>query len=344
MIRVPGSIIICGEWAHLSLGHPALAVPIDRSVTCDIEKTGDDKVHLRTPEGVVYAHWLNNALHWNIPLQDYGSAQHAITTLFMYFSQTNHRLPLGIAIDVTAQQFFEKTGRKSSKIHAGMEAALVVAVLRSLLLQKGEFTKDLLFKLAFASRKFQDGPHIAAAVALMPVEYKQPDISWLEARKNIPIAQLIKNPWPALVLRPLSFWDPGLFLSWDGSSLSPSIAERIRDFARKSELVYENLMQDISRSSQDALRAWNHKDAQLFRQALDQQQKHHQRLVNFTKADFFGSLLQAAQLACSAGASAKITGNLVIGVTQEPRIKKELERLWSAKGYIPLEISLHRTL
>lgn len=228
-VKVPGKLMLAGEYAVLEAGSPALVLAVDRYLEVSLESAATYTLasDLR-PEALAYTLTA--------------SPEQAVSTQGLEASPPQLRFA-AVALEYGwlawgeglksmppfALQIHSALHGTDAKLGLGSSAAVCVGVLAALLAVSGEDLKDeavrlRLFKLALlAHRTVQgsgSGADIAGCIYGSVTAYTPTDNDRL--RLNLPLPQLLSTPWQMLEVSRLPWpadWSP-LHFGWTGAPAS----------------------------------------------------------------------------------------------------------------------------
>ncbi len=263
IIKVPGKLMIAGEYAVLEPGYKALVVAVNRYVTAEIKPSFVNELFL--PQlGLNRITWNfdENGIEFYQKEDRLSFVKNAMSTAFHYLKEMGiklHSFQLHIKSDLNDPTTGKKYGFGSS-------AAIVVAVIASILSFHGELndvcemSKDetlnqegalmKLFKLsAIAHVKTQgngSGADIAAVVYGGWIQYSTFRAKWLltELEKGSNIIKLIEMPWPNLLIGKISPPEElKLLVGWTKESVGTApMVKKIESFQRENMEYYQEFL------------------------------------------------------------------------------------------------------
>jgi phosphomevalonate kinase len=253
IIKVPGKLMIAGEYAVLEPGFKAVVVAVDRYITADIRPSVNNKLYL--PQlGLEDVTWgfRNDGVFFDSQDERLCFVKNAFDVACKYLMEKKimfHPFRLYIKSDLNDPITGKKYGLGSS-------AAIVVAIISSILSYHGEFKNDLdlekIFKLsAIAHLKTQgngSGTDIAASVYGGWLQYSTYSSKWLikEIRREENIINLIKMSWPNLYIGRLTPpKELRLAVGWTQESVGTApMVEKIESFQDKNIECYQEFLKE----------------------------------------------------------------------------------------------------
>lgn len=258
-LRVPGKLMIAGEYAVLEPHQPAVVVAVDRYMTATVALAPDNRLSM-PGLGLTDLSWFSDPDGVTIKHADprLRFVKEALTVALGHV-RDQFLLPLPIHLTLESELDDDATGRK---LGLGSSAAVVVAVVSAVLYMLHDDDEeappaDLIFKLsAIAHLRAQgsgSGADVAASVYGGWIRYSSFNAEWLQDRlqRQEPIERLIAERWPFLSVRPIVPDDEGLCLcvGWTGQPAStPQLLTRVRALRDRDPLAYGDFLAESHRA------------------------------------------------------------------------------------------------
>lgn len=283
IIKVPGKLMIAGEYAVLEHGYKAVVIAVNRYVTAEIRPSLVNELSL--PQlGLEKITWSFDEKEIKFCLKDerLRFVKNAMDTVFHYLKEKGimlHSFHLHIKSNLNDPMTGKKYGLGSS-------AAIVVAVISSILSFHGESNDDCdlnkddtlmkIFKLsAIAHVKTQgngSGADIAAVVYGGWIEYSTFRSKWLlkELEKDSNITKLIDMPWPDLLIRRLSPpEDLKLLVGWTKESVGTApMVKKIESYQNENREYYQQFLNESFTSVMALINAFETSDVNKALEAI----------------------------------------------------------------------------
>ncbi len=259
IIKVPGKLMIAGEYAVLEPGYKAVVIAVNRYITAEIRPSLVNEISL--PQlGLERITWNFDEEGTFFCRKDerLRFVKNAMDTAFHYLKEMGIML-LSFHLHIKSDLNDPVTGKKYG---LGSSAAIVVAVISSILSFHGEFSNDEvlikdgtlmnIFKLsAIAHVKTQgngSGADIAAAVYGGWIKYSTFSSKWLlkEIERNRNITKLLNMPWSDLLIGRLSPPEElKLLVGWTQESVGTApMVKKIEAFQNENREYYQEFLND----------------------------------------------------------------------------------------------------
>ncbi len=269
-VKVPGKLMIAGEYAVLEPGGQAIVIAVDRYITAVIEPSNQNTLSLpQLGLDNMTFETKNHDITFSLTNPKLKFIDNAITTYLQYLLENSVKLrPFSLTI---TSELDDASGRKYG---LGSSAAVVVAVISAL----SQFYKndikqpsiEFIYKLAAIAHVKTQGngscADVAASVYGGWIHYHSFNLNWLttEFKKGTAITELIEQPWPNLLIT--SIKPPTnlhLCVGWTGkeAATAPMIdkinnlrneqPELFAHFLTESEEAVTNLVQSFENNDAD---------------------------------------------------------------------------------------------
>lgn len=350
-IKVPGKLMIAGEYAVLEPGFKAVVVAVDRYVTADIMPTVNNKLYL-PGLGLEEITWSfeGNRVVFDIEDERLCFVKNAIDIASRYLMEKGIN-PHPFMLHIKSELNDPTTGKKYG---LGSSAAIVVAIISSILSFHGEFTSDLdlekIFKLsAIAHLKTQrngSGTDIAAAVYGGWIQYSTYSSKWLlkEMKREENIINLMEMPWPNLFVGKLTPPDElKLAVGWTQESVGTApMVEKIEIFQAENIEYYQEFLKESYISVNELIGAFELGDIKKVLEAI---YKNRKALLNL--GELAGVMIETKKIKVlctiadrfgrgkSSGAGG---GDCGIAFVEGNEELQKLQEQWQEAGITPLDL------
>jgi phosphomevalonate kinase len=274
-LRVPGKLMIAGEYAVLEPGQEAVVVAVDRYVTATISHAEENQLFL---PGIGLPNlsfsWTHHQIH--LPIEDcrLRYIQIALATVLGYLEDKGACIePFHLLIE---SELDDPDGRKYG---LGSSAAVVVAVVSSVLhwFCRTELVQDLIYRLSavahFGAQGSGSGADVAASVYGGWLRYVSFDSRWISARlaSGMPVSKLVEEPWPNLqtdrIEPPESVQ---LCVGWTGEPAATApLVQKVRAMKDRYRAMYDTFLLTSSEAVAKLVQSFAADDASLAIEAFE---------------------------------------------------------------------------
>ena len=282
IVRVPGKLMIAGEYAVLEPGYKAVVVAVDRFITGKITPSLDGALIL--PQlGLYDVSWRaeDEGIIFSVQDEKLSFIKSAFNVAYEFLKDMDKGfLPFSLTISSDLNDPYT-----DKKYGLGSSAAIVTTVIYSILYYNGEYKDKIdlmkVFKLsAIAHLKTQgngSGADIAAATFGGWLEYSSYSASWLmkKLEEGIKIKDLLEMPWPNLSVKKLTPPENlHLGVGWTKESVGTApMIKKIQAFQKKSSLEYEEFLNESYKAVEKLIKAFTSKDEKKVLEALSNNRK-----------------------------------------------------------------------
>lgn len=352
-VRVPGKLIVAGEYAVLESGQPSIVVGINRYVTVEIRKSKRFLVS-QSKYGVVKLPWSINGAGQIKGLEDgrFTFIRDALTITLDYLKERNIVIhPFHIKISSNLDDL--DTGKKYG---LGSSAAVVVGTIGATLdyfkQMNWQEDRSKLYKLAILSHlKTQgngSGIDIAAAVYGGWIYYTRYDITWVKAqmKEGLSLTTLIAMNWPNMVVEQLKPMDElALIVGWTQKPAKTGpMVNRIDVFKNNNPKDYEAFLDQSKKSVTLIMDGINQQNTNNILNGVGENRKALKFLANKSKVEIetneltclcdIGDCYGVGKLSGAGG------GDCGIAILFEAEKKEGLISDWIKAGIIPLDLQV----
>lgn len=347
-VRVPGKLLLAGEYAVLEPGSMALVLAVDRYVYADLAPGGHYSLSSALAPDWSYTPETLNQSAFPAPL---GFAVAALRLGWQYLGE---RLQARGPFALRLESELDSDGRK---LGLGSSAAVCVAVLAGLLAAVGEDlsspeTRSRLFRLALiAHRGVQgsgSGADLAACIHGTVTAYACPDFERLPWQT--PLEKLVSMDWPLLGVEKLHWpesWEGRLRFGWVGAPAgTAALIEDYRAWQREAPEDFQAFLFDSAANCLGLREAIGLSDEAAFAHGLGRARRLLQRMgADWPEPPETPQLAALAQAAETLGGAAKLSGAgggdcglaWIAADQAEP-----LAAAWQVQGIEPLSLNLDR--
>jgi phosphomevalonate kinase len=354
-VKVPGKLMIAGEYAVLEPNQKAVVIAANRYVTAHIEASGQNRLSL--PQlGLEDITWdtSDEEVHFSVSDSRLGFIKNSISVTHRFLGEKSVILhPFQLRLESELDD--PSTGKKYG---LGSSAAVVAAVISSVLSLHSKENEppslDEIFKLsAIAHLKTQgngSGADIAAAVYGGWLEYSAFNTAWVlgELENGRNLTEMIERPWPHLSIRTLNP-PPMLQLAvgWtkESASTSPMI-RKVQSFRDEKPEVYREFLAESSIAVAQLVRSFDRKDCS---EAIGSLAQNRRALLKLGENAGIAIETEKLKTLCSIGekfGSSKPSGagggDCGIAFLEDDAKRQELYRAWREEDITPLDLCISK--
>jgi phosphomevalonate kinase len=351
-VKVPGKLLIAGEYAVLEPNQQAIVVAVDRFITAYIEPSIQNQLSI-PKYGLEPITWDmgNKFIHSDQRLR---FIQNSINVVNQYLQEKSVTLrPFHLTIKSELDD--HATGKKYG---LGSSAAVVVAVISAILTlhNEGKIEPQLthIFKLAaiahLKTQKSGSGVDIAASTFGGWLAYSSFNPQWVgnELSRRKSLCKLVEKPWPNLSITALNP-PPKLKLSvgWtkESARTAPMIS-KVKKYREQNQDSYTRFLEKSSFAVNQMIKSFEKKDCDAAILSLTQNRKALQILNEEAEitieTEKLESLCNCAEKFGSGKSSGAGGGDCGIAFTTGDEQLEELHKAWQKEGIVPLRLSVSK--
>lgn len=355
-VKVPGKLLIAGEYAVLESRQKAVVASVNRYVTAYIEPSAQNELSL--PQlGLEDIRW--NVNDGRIEFSEWDSRlsfiQNSISTVSQFLNEKSvEALPFRLQVESELDDSIS-----GKKYGLGSSAAITTAVVSAILSLHNSLlsttTNDDIFKLsAIAHVKTQgngSGADIAAAVYGGWLEYSAFSAKWLlsQLKHKVRITDMIEKPWPNLFIRhlipPSSLY---LLVGWTKESAATStMIKMVENFRDSNFELYSRFLKESSIATLKLIDSFKANDTTG---AINALMKNRKALKNLSEnahvnieTEKLKSLCDIAEAFGSGKSSGAGGGDCGIAFLEDDSQKYRLYEAWKSADIDPLDLSISET-
>ena len=351
-VKVPGKLMIAGEYAVLEPGGQAIVVAIDRYIKAVIEPSTQNTLSL--PQLGLDNMTFETEGHditFSVSNPKLSFIDNAITTY--------HRFVLEKSIDLrpfTLTITSELDDSSGKKYGLGSSAAVVVAVVAALSqLYKSEITQpstEFLYKLAAIAHFKTQGNGSCADVAASAyggwIHYCAFESSWLmgEIKKETAINQLIEQSWPNLLITAIT--PPAtlrLCVGWTGKEAATApMIDKINNLRKHQPKLYARFLDESERAVGNLVRSFEEDECLGAISSLSQNRAALMQLSEEAEVTIetekLKQLIQIADKFGSGKTSGAGGGDCGIAFLNGDSLVTELNAEWNEELILPLDLTV----
>ncbi|WP_245183578.1 phosphomevalonate kinase [Lentibacillus salicampi] len=254
-VKVPGKLMIAGEFAVLEQYQKLVVMAVDRFVYATLKEHSDNRLTLETFDLNDMAwDFESNAVHIKTEDTRVQFVEEAMTIVYTYLSE-NNIAPAPFHLSIRSE-LDDVSGRKYG---LGSSAAVVTSVVAAMLHQflPQAPSEKLIFKLAAISHVKTQGSGSGADVAASSyggwLEYASPQADWLKDAywQSTTITELVAADWPYFSVQPIKLPNQlYMCIGWTGS---PASTHNLVQGIKKLNLDHPSLYKQFLTNSAQAV-------------------------------------------------------------------------------------------
>lgn len=352
-VKVPGKLMIAGEYAVLEPHQKSVVVAVNRYVTVHIEP--GEKNILSLPQwGLESITWeINNAeVQFNIEDSRLSFLKNTFSVAHQ-FLQEKFVKPQTFKLRIKSELDDASTNKKYG---LGSSAAIVTAVISSILSfhswDKELLDLDTIFKLSaivhLKTQKNGSGADVAAAVYGGWLEYCAFDGQWVlkELEQGGNLTDIINKPWPNLFIKPLT--PPSsleLVVGWtkEPAATAPMI-KKLQNYKKSNLEDYKEFLRESAMAVDKLIKSFELND---YAEAINRLVLNHKALQKLGKnagmdivTEKLKKLSSIAENFGSGKSSGAGGGDCGIAFLKCDSHKEELYKAWEEADILPLDLSV----
>ncbi|QAA31808.1 phosphomevalonate kinase [Clostridium manihotivorum] len=352
-VKVPGKLMIAGEYAVLEPNQKAIVVAVNRYVNIHIEPSKKNELFL--PQlGLENIAWeiIDEKVKFSVGDARLNFIENSIAVANQYLKENfieirPFRLLVNSELDDTT------TGEKYG---LGSSAAIVVSVISAILsihwISKDKPSLEQIFKLSaiahLRTQKSGSGADIAASVYGGWLEYSSFSSKWViyELRQNKSIIDIINQKWPNLSIKKL-LPPPELQLAvgWTKSPISTApMIKSVHNFKQNNTEKYNYFLRESLHAVEAMIDGFERNDCNKAIKSLNQNRKALQSLEEASsitiETETLKRLCSIAERFGSGKSSGAGGGDCGIAFLEGSNNKKELYEAWKHNDIKPLNLEV----
>lgn len=353
IVKVPGKLMIAGEYAVLEPNQKCVVAALNRYVTAFIRSSSQYKISL-PDRGLKDVVWEINCegIQFSVSDTALDFVGNSISAAFQYLQEKSVKLS-PFQLEVKSELDDTASGKKYG---LGSSAAVVTAVIYAIIHfhSRGENEIDLeeIFKLStivhFRTQGSGSGADIAAATYGGWIEYSAFNSSWLlsELNKREELTELIGKPWPNLLVRSLT--PPSLLqlaVGWTKEAASTAaMIKKVKSFSQQNMEAYSEFIRESSKSVDQLIRGFDTDDYKKSIAALEQNRRALAKLGEnagiIIETEKLKILCNTAEIYGSGKSSGAGGGDCGIAFVRSYAEREKLYEAWEATGILPLGLTV----
>ena len=349
-IKVPGKLMIAGEYSVLEPDKQAIVVAVNRFMNAEIKECEQNLLSL--PQlGLNNVTWDSNDAEVNFSISDskLTFVRNAIRTFNLYIEEKSIR-PRPFSLFITSE-LDDSSGKKYG---LGSSAAVVVTTITSMFkfyeCEKLQPTKELIYKLASIAHFKTQGNGSCADIAASTyggwIRYAAFTSTWLldELRKETPIRKIVEKSWPSLLIENIT--PPKeliLCVGWTGNvaATAPMIT-KINHLRNSRPIDYTNFIERSEKAVSSLIKSFEDNDSTLAISSLTQNREAINLLSDSAGVNIetpkLKMLIQLAEKYGSGKTSGAGGGDCGIAFVLKEKAAESLYKEWKSEDILPLRL------
>ncbi|MBD3231032.1 phosphomevalonate kinase [Candidatus Dependentiae bacterium] len=362
-VKVPGKIILSGEWSILQPGNSCIVIAVDKYVFLKISQSRKIKISANDIDlknvlseiknyKLIFKSKLTKSQKLKLKL-----CKKSIEIACKYLSENNIAIKnFNLNINSQISNFTLPNG-KTKKIGLGSSSAIVVAIISGLLkfhnfkIQSKKI-KNIIFKLSsiahyIKQNKVGSCADIAACTFQKPLEYKRFDPSWFNQQiKTKKLNFIVNIKWPNLKIKPIQL-PSDLKINIGFVGFSSSTKNLINQISKNNpNLLSKNFFkinQIVKKLLQSFKQSENPSQKSEILNLINQNRNFLKKIDTKLEPPKLKKMIQLANLT---GAEAKFSGagggDCVIAINFDKTTESKINQLWQKNSFFPLKINMLR--
>jgi phosphomevalonate kinase len=359
IIKVPGKLMLAGEWGVLNPGNTCIAMPISKFIAVKIVKNRDilfkitdfkiPLIHASFQDKTISTH-----THLSAQQKKFFSYCKSATEIALTYLQEQkiaiHHFKITITSDISSI--------KNAKPGLGSSAAVTVAIIKAILTHhkkscRTQAEKMVVFKLATLShlhvqKNAGSGFDIAASTWGTTIAYKKWNTEWLtQQQEKFTFSQLVHKNWRGLSIKPITLTKKiHIIVGFTGTSAkTTTLINRMKKYIANDPNRFKTLSNYINRTVMDLITAIKKKNIPAINNLITINRQELSLLAQESGVKLeTPKLKKLIDIAHNHSAAAKFSGAgggdcgiaLCTNKKQANAIKKE----WKNAGIIPLNMKV----
>lgn len=348
-IKVPGKLMIAGEYAVIEPNQHAVVIAIDRYITANIER--NNKNVLSLPQlGLDLVTWRNegNQVVFDSVDPRLTFIQHAIKVINQLL-QERGIFPYSYHLTIRSN-LDDPSGRKYG---LGSSAAIVVATVASILsLHRVRLSSEQVFKLSSIAHLKAQGNGSCADIAASAfggwIYYSSFHSNWImnELQQEVNISGLIEVPWPGLTIS--SLIPPSNFKLCVGWTVEVArtgpMVNKIQELRVHHPNLYKQFLEESSLAVHRLIKSFESGDCIGSMASISQNRQALRKLEEYAGIPIetlkLKALCDVAEIYGSGKSSGAGGGDCGIAFVSEDSQVVQLHQAWKKEGIHPLHLQV----
>ncbi|WP_210468897.1 phosphomevalonate kinase [Sporosarcina sp. 6E9] len=350
-IKVPGKLMIAGEYSVLEPDRRAIVVAVNRYMNAEIKK--NERNLLSLPQlGLNDITWDSDGVEVNFSSSDSKLTfiRNAISTFNAFIAEKSIQ-PHTFSLLITSE-LDDSSGKKYG---LGSSAAVVVTTITSLFKFYGlKPTAELIYKLSAIAHFKTQGNGSCADIAASTyggwIQYAAFTSTWLleELRKETPIRKIVEQRWPSLLIENItSPNDLILCVGWTGNvAATAPMVTKINQLRVSRPTEYVNFIERSEKAVSKLIESFAENDVHTAIISLKENREAIQLLSDSAAVNIetpkLKALIQLADKYGSGKTSGAGGGDCGIAFVQNNLDAQHLYHEWNSADILPLHLHVSK--
>lgn len=347
-VKVPGKLMIAGEFAVLEPYQKLIVMAVDRFVYATVEDSDENLLTLEN-FGLYHLRWniQNNEVHIDSKDRRVNFVEQAISVVSAFLKEQS------ISLTPFTLKIKSELDDQGVKYGLGSSAAVVTAVITAILKKYLPIAPSpkLIFKLAAISHVKTQGNGSGADIAASSyggiLQYSSFQAEWLlnELSKANTLSSLVEKDWKYLTIKKVEFPENlSICVGWTGQPASTvKLVDEILTLKVENPIEFERFLIDSQHAVDDILHGVTKDSIPCLLKGIEKNRHCLARIGKVANVEIETDLLaDLADIAGQFGGAGKLSGagGGDCGIAFIPSIKKanELLQAWEKVGIQPLSI------
>ena len=351
-IKVPGKLMIAGEYSVLEPDRKAIVVAVNRYMSAEIKNNNQNLLSLPQLDiNLVTWEITDNEVEFSNSDSKLTFIRNAINTFNLYLAEKSiHPQPFSLTI---TSELDDSSGKKYG---LGSSAAVVVSTITSMFkfyeCEKVRPTKELIYKLSAIAHFKTQGNGSCADIAASTyggwIQYAAFKSTWLlqEINNKKPIQSILEKCWPNLLIEPIPPPEKLILcVGWTGNvAATAPMVTKIKDLRNSRPVEYINFIERSDKAVSSLIKSFKNNDVTFAITSLTQNREAIKLLSDSAEVNIetpkLKTLIQIANKYGGGKTSGAGGGDCGIAFVEGDKDAKQLFTDWNAEGILPLRVEV----
>jgi len=342
-LKIPGKIVISGDWAVVFDKSPCIALATPPVLEIEIKKK-EGKEEVFFPQFSLRGKFSQKKFLWQKKLSQkekeiFEVPRKALEVVFSYLKEIKKPL-------------FSFEIKIKKKEGSGTSSALTLGLIKGILKFYKIKNKRKILKLSLISHflaqgEIGSGVDVATSLYGGVIFYKRFKKEWLkENLKKLSLKEIISKKWPGLYVKRLNFPSKVYFLFGFSKKRIPTIEiiKKVKKLKKGTQKSLEATLKEIGYVVRKLSYFWKKESPQKILELLQKNASLLKKIEKETKIKIFTSLFKKAQKIaqdkiCAIKTSGWGGGDVIFGVFLKKEDLKEVKKYWENLGLFTLSFA-----